>query len=58
MEISPNGSRHASLAPAKYFTGSVIVEPLFSAKGSMYIADKNETAPAAVSPGLIHERFS
>jgi quercetin dioxygenase-like cupin family protein len=35
MEISPNGSRHAAPAPAEYFTGSVIVEPLFGAKDSM-----------------------
>jgi quercetin dioxygenase-like cupin family protein len=34
-EISPNGSRQAAPAPAKYFTGSVIVEPLFGAKGNM-----------------------
>jgi hypothetical protein len=35
MEISPSGSRHAPPAPAEYFTGSVIVEPLFGAKDSM-----------------------
>jgi quercetin dioxygenase-like cupin family protein len=35
MEISPNGSRPAASAPAEYFTGFVIVEPLFGAKDSM-----------------------
>jgi quercetin dioxygenase-like cupin family protein len=35
MEISPNGSRPVAPAPAEYFTGSVIVEPLFGAKDSM-----------------------
>jgi quercetin dioxygenase-like cupin family protein len=35
MEISPNGSRRAASAPAEYFTGPVIVEPLFGAKDSM-----------------------
>jgi quercetin dioxygenase-like cupin family protein len=35
MEISPNGSRRTAAAPAEYFTGSVIVEPLFGAKDSM-----------------------
>ena len=50
MEISPNGSRHASLAPAEYFTGSVIVVPLFSAKGSMSITGGLVTfAPGALS---------
>jgi quercetin dioxygenase-like cupin family protein len=34
-EISPNGSRPSSKGPAEYFTGSVIVEPLFGAKGTM-----------------------
>src|SRR3982751_6886132 len=35
MEISPNGSRPSSKGPAEYFTGSVIVEPLFGAKDNM-----------------------
>src|SRR3954453_5671643 len=35
MEISPNGSRPSSKGPAEYFTGSVIVEPLFGAKDTM-----------------------
>jgi quercetin dioxygenase-like cupin family protein len=35
MEISPNGSRPAAPGRAEYFTGSVIVEPLFGAKDSM-----------------------
>lgn len=35
IEISPNGSRRAAPAPAEYFTGSAIVEPLFGAKDSM-----------------------
>ena len=35
IEISPNGSRRAAPAPAEYFTGSVIVEPLIGAKDSM-----------------------
>jgi hypothetical protein len=35
VEISPNGSRRAAPAPAEYFTGSVLVEPLFGAKDSM-----------------------
>ena len=32
MEISPNGSRPSSKGAAEYFTGSVIVEPLFGVK--------------------------
>jgi quercetin dioxygenase-like cupin family protein len=35
MEISPNGSRPSSTGPSEYFTGSVIVEPLFGAKETM-----------------------
>lgn len=31
MEISPNGSRSATIGAAEYFTGSVIVDPLFGA---------------------------
>ena len=34
-EISPNGPRRAAPAPAEYFTGSVIVEPLSGAKDGM-----------------------
>src|SRR3954447_15928396 len=35
MEILPNGSRPSSKGAAEYFTGSVIVEPLFGVKGGM-----------------------
>jgi quercetin dioxygenase-like cupin family protein len=35
MEISPNGSRPSSKGAAEYFTGSVIVEPLFGVKVGM-----------------------
>ena len=50
MEISPNGSRRAVTAPAEYFTGSVIVEPLFGAKDSMPITGGLVTfAPGARS---------
>ena len=35
MEISPNGSRPSSKGVAEYFTGSVIVEPLFGVKAGM-----------------------
>jgi quercetin dioxygenase-like cupin family protein len=35
MEISPNGSRTAALAPTDHFAGSVTIEPLFGAKESM-----------------------
>jgi quercetin dioxygenase-like cupin family protein len=38
MEISPNGSRPSSKGAAEYFTGSVIVEPLFGAKDNMQSA--------------------
>ena len=31
MEISPNGSRPSAKAPAEYFTGSVVLTPLFGA---------------------------
>jgi quercetin dioxygenase-like cupin family protein len=31
MEISPNGSRPATIGAAEYFTGSVVVEPFFAA---------------------------
>ena len=37
MEISPNGSRPATIGAAEYFIGSVIVEPFFAA---------NETTPS------------
>jgi quercetin dioxygenase-like cupin family protein len=35
MEISPNGSRRAAIAPAERFTGTVTVEPLFAEKPTM-----------------------
>lgn len=35
MEISPNGSRHAALAPTEHFTGIVTLEPLFGEKSTM-----------------------
>lgn len=35
MEISPNGSRPSATGPAEYFTGSVIVDPLFGARNTM-----------------------
>ena len=35
MEISPNGSRPSSKGAAEYFTGSVIVEPIFGVKAGM-----------------------
>ena len=35
MEVSPNGSRPTAAAPAEYFTGTVLLEPLFGAKQSM-----------------------
>ena len=35
MEISLNGSRSSSKGAAEYFTGSVIVEPLFGVKDGM-----------------------
>jgi quercetin dioxygenase-like cupin family protein len=38
MEISPNGSRPATIGAAEYFMGSVIVEPFFAA---------NETTPSS-----------
>jgi quercetin dioxygenase-like cupin family protein len=34
-EISPNGSRPSSKGAAEYFTGPVIVEPLFGSKETM-----------------------
>jgi quercetin dioxygenase-like cupin family protein len=34
-EKSPNGSQPSSRGAAEYFTGSVIVEPLFGAKETM-----------------------
>jgi quercetin dioxygenase-like cupin family protein len=36
MQISPNGSRPSTKGPAEYFTGSVIVEPLFRANDNMH----------------------
>ena len=33
-EISPNGSRPSAKGPAEYFTGSVIVDPLFGANAN------------------------
>lgn len=35
MEISPNGSRPSAKGMAEYFTGSVIVDPLFGANDHM-----------------------
>jgi quercetin dioxygenase-like cupin family protein len=35
MEITANGSRPAAKGAAEYFTGSVIVEPLFGTKDGM-----------------------
>jgi quercetin dioxygenase-like cupin family protein len=35
MEVWPNGSRPTAAAPAEYFTGSVLLEPLFGAKDGM-----------------------
>ena len=35
MEISPNGSRPSTKGAVEYFTGSVIVEPLFAANDNM-----------------------
>jgi quercetin dioxygenase-like cupin family protein len=35
MEVSLNGSRSSAKGPAAYFTGAVIVEPLFGAKDNM-----------------------
>ena len=35
-EISPNGSRPSAKGPAEYFTGSVIVDPLFGARDGMH----------------------
>ena len=54
MEISPNGSRRATLAPAEYFTGSVIVEPLFGAKDSMPAGGLVTFAPGARSAWHTH----
>ena len=34
-EISPNGSRPSTKGAAEYFTGSVIVDPLFGARDTM-----------------------
>jgi len=34
-EISPNGSRPSAMGAAEYFTGSVIVDPLFGARNTM-----------------------
>ena len=36
MEISPNGSRPSAKGAAEYFTGSVIVDPLFGANDNMH----------------------
>ena len=33
-QISPNGSRPSSKGAAQYFTGSVVVEPLYAANDS------------------------
>jgi len=35
MEITPNGSRPSAKAPAEYFTGSVVLTPLFGANAPM-----------------------
>jgi len=35
MDISPNGSRAATMAPADHFTGNVTVEPLSSPKPTL-----------------------
>ena len=38
MEISRNGSRHSGKGPADWFTGSVRVDPLFSAPSPARVA--------------------
>ena len=35
MEITPNGSRPSTKAPAEYFTGSAVLTPLFGANAPM-----------------------
>jgi hypothetical protein len=54
MEVSPNGSRPTAAAPAEYFTGSVLLEPLFGAKDGMPATGGLVTfAPARARPGTL-----
>jgi quercetin dioxygenase-like cupin family protein len=55
MEVSVNGSRPASKGAAENFTGSVVVEPLFAANGSMHSTGGQVTfAPGARSAWHTH----
>ena len=55
MEISPNGSRPSAKGAAEYFTGSVILDPLFGAKDTMHSTGGHVTfEPGARSAWHIH----
>jgi hypothetical protein len=55
MKISPNGSRPSAMRPTEYFTGAVIVDPLFDAKESMQSTGGHVTfAPGARSAWHTH----
>jgi quercetin dioxygenase-like cupin family protein len=54
-EISPNGSRASIEGPAQYFTGSVIIDPLFGANERLQATGANVTfAPGARSAWHTH----
>ncbi|MEQ8694850.1 MAG: cupin domain-containing protein [Gammaproteobacteria bacterium] len=54
-EISPNGSRASIEGSAEYFTGSVIVDPLFDANEQLQATGANVTfAPGARSAWHSH----
>ncbi len=54
-EISPNGSRPSVMGPAEYFTGSVIIDPLFGGNDNMHAVGGLVTfAPGARSAWHTH----
>lgn len=55
MEVSPNGSRPATIGAAEYFVGSVTVEPFFAANENMQSTGALVTfQPGARSAWHIH----
>ena len=54
MEISPNGSRPSAMGAAEYFSGSVIVDPFFSANEHASSGGLVTFAPGARSAWHTH----
>lgn len=55
MDIKPNGSRPSVMGPAEYFTGSIIIDPLFGGNDNMHAVGGLVTfAPGARSAWHTH----